>query len=115
MNEASASAVDRHRVRREFAQRRRREALDALGTGQECICQLAGHRDGVAVSGANLGLRFGEGLCEMVKAQAQRGGHLHSIDDAAAFRSNCLEMSSADVPTYDNIHIPPHLSICDSW
>ena len=55
-----------------------------------------------AVPIAALGL--GEGVGELGKPEAQRGGDLHDLDDASVPGPRGLEMHAPDIPADDDAH-----------
>src|SRR5437879_12839159 len=114
-NEASPSSVEGDCGGCEFPHSHRREAFDPLDAGGECICQLARHRDDVALGGSYPGFGFGEGLCEPVQAHAQRRRDLDSIYNAAVLRTGGLEMGTSNVPSNENAHILPCIGPCDTF
>src|SRR4051812_26081760 len=96
-DEAAPAGIERYPRRRELAHRQRRQLLDAVDAGQEGISQLAGHGNGVKVSRPDPGLCLDEGPGELFEAEAEWGGDLHGVDDAAVLRAGRFEVRAAHV------------------
>jgi len=89
-----------------LAHRHRGQLLDTLASAREGVGQFAGHRYDVVVGRSDPGLCLGEGLRQLLEAEAKRRCDLNGVDDAAIVGAGRLEVSAADVPSDGASHVP---------
>ena len=79
---------------------------DPVLARREGVGQFRRHGDDVMRRRSDRGFGLREGVGELGKPKAQRGGDLHGLDDASVPGARGFEMHAPDIPADDDAHSP---------